>query len=441
MVSSTFSFLWNFGEQLNRFDTLVLDSLLTVIFLDIFASGLFLWNLMICIVAIFFAWESIQLIWCYYVVFTTLRDPDKRPPSLRRTNAPIQAYACGWCIFTQYQLHPWMGSGVSPLTFISWKGFSPWLKYVSKHLFLIQTQHYPIAPIRVFNSCLSFALEVIQFVFCIVFWTLDAFFLLSRYIFAHVWRLILHCISELNYAHISFQSRLVDTWRTQRFLPICRVGCFLVDSLDADNASILRCFEAVRDDNKRHLINFFSWDVEHVYVENCANTHILNNRLHFVTFAPIRRGAHDRVSTVGGDSYPAGEGTVKWSWRNNDGRAHTYLLPNCRYYPNLLACILSPTQFGLHLHDCDRGTGIDSGIHSSKFYWSNQKFRRTIQHTSFMPRLPINDTASLLGGYLARFSSFFDDSPGYAFLSVSEYNRIFGTPTATQAVLGRSVRY
>ena len=58
-----------------------------------------------------------------------------------------------------------------------------------------------------------------------------------------------------------------------------------------------------------------------------------------------------------------------------------------------------------------------------------------------MPRLEINNTASYFSTYLYCFGSFFDDSHGCAYLSVDDYNRIFGSPAATQLVVGRRVRY
>ena len=86
------------------------------------------------------------------------------------------------------------------------------------------------------------------------------------------------------------------------------------------------CFDSERNIKGSNRISFFTKDPECVYVDNCANTHISNNKNHFVEFTPIRRGSKDKVSTVGGLATPAGEGTVKWSWRDDDGRSHTHLL-------------------------------------------------------------------------------------------------------------------
>ena len=84
----------------------------------------------------------------------------------------------------------------------------------------------------------------------------------------------------------------------------------MVDSLDTNQFSILQCFKVDCQDAQRCFMNFFSGSLEYVYVDNCANMHISNNRAHFVTFCVIRCGLCDRVLTVGGDALPAGEGTV-----------------------------------------------------------------------------------------------------------------------------------
>ena len=122
-----------------------------------------------------------------------------------------------------------------------------------------------------------------------------------------------------------------------------------------------------------------------------------NNKDHLVDFQPIRQGSKDKVSTVGGNAMPSGEGTVKWLWRDDNGRLRLHLLQNCRYYPKSPACILSPSQFGIELNDVDGGTGIDSAVKISTFYWNKKNSVRTIHHTpSFMPKLDINDSSAPL---------------------------------------------
>ena len=82
-----------------------------------------------------------------------------------------------------------------------------------------------------------------------------------------------------------------------------------------------------------------------------------------------------------------------------------YDLPGCCYYPNSPLCILYQSQLGLLLNDdCDFGTKIVSGIFTSVLHWDNQRFDKTIKHTtSYMPKMVINDDHSLLATFFSVF--------------------------------------
>ena len=110
-----------------------------------------------------------------------------------------------------------------------------------------------------------------------------------------------------------------------------------------------------------------------MYVDNCANCHIYNDIFHFIDYKASSLNKINGCSTVGGGANAVGEGTVRWSWRNDNGEQFSYDLPNCKYYPNSPVYILSQTQLGLHLNDKDFGTRIESGIYSSKFHWDDGK--------------------------------------------------------------------
>ena len=65
-----------------------------------------------------------------------------------------------------------------------------------------------------------------------------------------------------------------------------------------------------------------------VYVDNCANCHITNDKGHFINYtqyAPDHNSGY--INTIGGDTTPQGEGIVLWSWRDDDGKTHHYDLP------------------------------------------------------------------------------------------------------------------
>ena len=77
-----------------------------------------------------------------------------------------------------------------------------------------------------------------------------------------------------------------------------------------DGKCIKKCYNS--EQNEPHsLINFLSQQCKSVYVDNCTNCHILNNKEHFVSFTPYQDSDISRfVHTIGGGTQPLGEGTV-----------------------------------------------------------------------------------------------------------------------------------
>ena len=189
-------------------------------------------------------------------------------------------------------------------------------------------------------------------------------------------------------------------------------------------------------------VSFFTKEPESVYVDNFANTHILNKKDHFVEFNPIQRSSRDKVSTVGGFATPSGEGTMRWSWRNNNGRSHAHLLKNCHYYPDSPACIFSPSQFGIQLNNINGGTGINSVVKTSTFSWNKKQFVFTIQHTpSFMPKMDINDSTAMVASYFSSFETFFDGFLHFTFLTDDEFKNTFASNKNHLSTLGCRVVY
>ena len=181
--------------------------------------------------------------------------------------------------------------------------FQPFLDAASVQLFLFQSQHYPIYPCTR-SDPISFFLWDAAMTCCLgIFLFLDTSFLASWFTYLSFCWMLLLGMKAINIVYAVYSHSLIKKWRVQRMLLTNCLWCYLVDSLNADRVSMLRCFEAAQFDNCLRLVIFFSASVEHVYVNNCANTHISKNWKHFVTFQPLRRGLHDRVSTVGGDVF------------------------------------------------------------------------------------------------------------------------------------------
>ena len=140
----------------------------------------------------------------------------------------------------------------------------------------------------------------------------------------------------------------------------------------------------------------FDTDASTIICDNSANVHICNDKSFFVS--PPRRTDKHYVATIGGSKNIAcGMGTVKWTWKDDTGKSHTFEIQEVLYFPQSPVNILSVTRLADQFND-DEGTGIDTKQSKSRFYWGNNKFERTINHpSSQLPELPINEGFSLAG--------------------------------------------
>ena len=426
-----------------------------IVFLELFQHFLFLGSLLLCLFAKMVSYTFLGLVWMYvfFSEILTFRDRLRSMRSRKRRGVPpVEAYSSGLHIYSAYQLNHHWSSPYSRFFHCIHSSFEPWNDMVSLWLFNLQQFAYPVYPPGYISSFLKFLLMFFEFTCCITFcmldflWMIQSYFFRVGYLFSfilarHFWNFITKPPPILQF----FRDSLIRDWRTKHNLicPNDRLFCMLTDSeFSADHASIKRCYESESKHQPSIRVSFFTKEPESVYVDNCANTHISNNREHFVDFNPIRRGSRDKVSTVGGSAMPVGEGTVKWSWRDDNGRSHTHYLKHCRYYPNSPACILSPSQLGLQLKDIDGGTGINSSIKSSTFYWDNGKFSRSIHHTAaYMPKMDINDTSTTLASYISSFEAFFDDTAHFSFLTEEEFHDTFSSEDNKLSTLGRKVIY
>jgi hypothetical protein len=92
-------------------------------------------------------------------------------------------------------------------------------------------------------------------------------------------------------------------------------------------------------------------------------------------------------------------GTVRWIWKDDDGKSHTIEVQDVLYFPESPVNILSVTSLANQFND-DEGTGIDTKRNKSLFYWDHNRHHRTINHPpSNLPELPINEGFNFAGLY------------------------------------------
>ena len=202
--------------------------------------------------------------------------------------------------------------------------------------------------------------------------------------------------------------------RQSALAPI-KLNCFTTE----DEQLFERCFQAVSR-QQTNLVSFLTIKPTFAYIDNCANTHVCTDRSMYLNdFKPFHRSSRDKgVGNIGGSASPEGIGTVRWTWKDDNGIDHTMDLQNTRLFPSSPANIISLTQLGLQLQDDDNGTYVRSGIYNTKFVWDKSQYCRSIKHTaSYMPLLTINDSTSAFSTFLSSFQSIYDDTRHCSFLT------------------------
>lgn len=154
--------------------------------------------------------------------------------------------------------------------------------------------------------------------------------------------------------------------------------------------------------------SIFDTDASFVVCDNSANTHICNDKNMFVTFKSTTSGM---VATIGGKmNKPSGIGTVEWKWKDDEGASHTERLEDVLYFPTSPINIMSVTAFAEQLGD-EEGTGIDTKMKYSRFYWKGNRFSRKIYHSaSNLPELAINEGNVLFSWWTKMFNKRVDDT-------------------------------
>ena len=110
----------------------------------------------------------------------------------------------------------------------------------------------------------------------------------------------------------------------------------------------------------------------------------------------MRSSTNQGVATIGGKGHqPSGIGTVRWTWRDDIGKLHEFLIEDVLFFPQSPNNILSVTYLARQLKDL-AGTGIDTKQLQSRFYWDLNKYSLTIHHLpSNLPEISINQDFAL----------------------------------------------
>ena len=111
----------------------------------------------------------------------------------------------------------------------------------------------------------------------------------------------------------------------------------------------------------------FDTDSSHIICDNSANVHTCNDKSKFI--GDMRKTDQHYVATIAGQKSAASAmGTVRWKWKDDNRKEHSYDVHDVLYFPTSPVNILSVAGFADQLND-DDGMGIDTKQSKSWFYW------------------------------------------------------------------------
>ena len=129
---------------------------------------------------------------------------------------------------------------------------------------------------------------------------------------------------------------------------------------------------------KGHTTTFDSDSVT-LHVDNCASRCITHSLKDFVT---PPRAVNGRVRGMGGDNVAVtAVGTIRWSFDDDNGMTHTFLIPGSLYIPSSPARLFSPQHWAQERkddHPNKNGTYQATFADHVKLVWGQQKFSRQI---------------------------------------------------------------
>ena len=155
----------------------------------------------------------------------------------------------------------------------------------------------------------------------------------------------------------------------------------------------------------------FDSDSKYIVLDNSANCHICKDKSMFVTeIKPLAATSNLQVQTAGGNYAPQGIGSVRWKWRDDDGKLHNELIEEGLYFPESPVNILGITKWAKQRQDTE-GIYITTKANYSIFVWNFEKSMCTFNHSeSGLPELHINEGSSKCEAFYSAFVSLFPSS-------------------------------
>jgi len=117
-----------------------------------------------------------------------------------------------------------------------------------------------------------------------------------------------------------------------------------------------------------------------ILLDNCCTTSITNS-IH--DFVGLPEKVQETIKGVGGKMLVTHKGKIKWTWDDNQGRPHTFYLPNSLYAPTAKDRLLSLAQWSQSATD---NTGTNKGTWSATYddkielHWKNNAYHRSVPY-------------------------------------------------------------
>lgn len=126
-----------------------------------------------------------------------------------------------------------------------------------------------------------------------------------------------------------------------------------------------------------HKCAYFDTDSTEIGIDNRCTACISNDLQDFID-APTPSGRV--IKGFGGTRHTqVMTGTLKWSWPDNQGKIHTFIIPNSFYVPNGGTKLLSPQHWAKTQRDKNRnGTGERTNAHEIELYWKGNTHQLTV---------------------------------------------------------------
>jgi len=122
----------------------------------------------------------------------------------------------------------------------------------------------------------------------------------------------------------------------------------------------------------------FDTDAVPVKIDNCASACMTNSLNDFVE--PPKR-INVPIGGIGGPVQATHKGTLRWTFDDDQGRPHTFLIPNSYYTPDTPYRLLSPQHWAREANDHypqRHGTFCTTLDDHIELFWQQRRYRRTI---------------------------------------------------------------